>query len=154
MSISRQIFLTAVLLLLVGGGWALVQRPAFLFGDSAGQQADGAGPGGGPPAAGQARGGPPGAPGGGAPRGGGAPAPVVVAAVAIDDTGTDVRAIGTLAAARAVTVFPQVTGVVTEVAFKPGSPVKAGDVLIRLDDADQRSPSSGPGSRSILPTRP
>src|SRR6185295_13656502 len=69
---------------------------------------------------------------------GGAPVPVVTAPVEIDAGGDTIRAIGTLGAAQAVTIFPQVTGTVAEILFKAGQRVAAGDVLIRLDDADQK----------------
>lgn len=88
--------------------------------------------GGGPPgegrSGGQAR--------GGGPGGGGAP--VVTALVETDATGIEVRAVGTVAAARAVTLFPESSGVVTAVDFRPGTEVASGQPLIRLDDAEQQ----------------
>jgi RND family efflux transporter MFP subunit len=55
-----------------------------------------------------------------------------------DHSGLEVRAVGTVAAAQAVTLYPNATGVVAEVAFRPGTNVAAGQRLIRLDDADQQ----------------
>ena len=62
---------------------------------------------------------------------------VVTAPVEIDSTGTEIRAIGTAQAAKAVTLYPQVTGVVAKIAFTPGGAVAAGDPLLVLDSADQ-----------------
>lgn len=75
-------------------------------------------------------------------RGGGqgraaAAVPVVTAVAGSDDTGLEVRAVGTVAAARAVTIYPQATGVVTEVTFTPGTAVAEGAPLVHLDSADQ-----------------
>ena len=63
---------------------------------------------------------------------------MVATPVVIDESGQEVRAIGTLAAAQEVTVYPQVTGIVAEIAFTPGSEVAKGAELVRLDDADER----------------
>ena len=62
---------------------------------------------------------------------------VVTAPVETDQGGETIRAVGTAEAIRSVTVFPQVTGIVSEVAFTPGEPVEAGAVLVRLEDAEQ-----------------
>ena len=62
---------------------------------------------------------------------------VVTAEVGIDASGLEVRAIGTAQAVRAVTIFPEVTGVVEEVTFASGADIETGDVLIRLNAADQ-----------------
>ena len=62
---------------------------------------------------------------------------VITAEVGIDTSGLEVRAIGTAQAARAVTIFPEITGVVEEVTFASGARVETGDVLIRLNAADQ-----------------
>ncbi len=63
---------------------------------------------------------------------------MVAATVDTDNTSLEVHAIGTVAAARAVTLYPQVTGVVTEIDFAPGTKVEAGATLIKLDDGDQQ----------------
>jgi RND family efflux transporter MFP subunit len=70
--------------------------------------------------------------------GGGVPVRVVTSPVDLDNEGETVRAVGTLTAAQAVTLFPQVTGTVAEIKFAAGEKVAAGDELVRLDDADQR----------------
>jgi len=63
--------------------------------------------------------------------------PVVTARVGTDDAGAQLRAIGTLEAAKAVTLFPEVVGIVAEIGVKAGATVTQGDVIFRLDDADQ-----------------
>ena len=63
---------------------------------------------------------------------------VITGTVALDETGEVVTALGTAKAARSVTVVPQVTGIVEEVLFTPGEVVEAGDVLVCLDDDEQR----------------
>ncbi|HVZ15434.1 MAG TPA: efflux RND transporter periplasmic adaptor subunit [Bauldia sp.] len=65
-------------------------------------------------------------------------APVVTAKVTTDDTGLDVTTIGTVAAAQEVTLYPEVTGFVTEVDFKAGDTVQKGQTLVKLDDKSQQ----------------
>ncbi len=132
MSAIKQILLSLVVIAVAVGAWFAYDRGYFSGADETATVAarQGGGPGGG--------GGPPG--GGEAGRGGfgrGA-TPVVAAIVDTDNTSLEVHAIGTVAAARAVTIYPQVSGVVTAVAFQPGTHVSAGETLVRLDDADQQ----------------
>ena len=47
-------------------------------------------------------------------------------------------ALGTVKAARSVTLYPQVMGIVTEILFTPGRPVTAGAPLLRLEDDEQK----------------
>lgn len=47
------------------------------------------------------------------------------------------RAVGTGEAERSVQVYPDAAGIVTEVSVRPGTLVAAGDVLARLESADQ-----------------
>lgn len=126
MPLVRQILIAVVLVAVGLGAWYGFGR-ALLFG---GEQATVGGPAGG--GTGRPGGGPP---GGG--FGGRGATLVVTAPVTVDDVGLDVRAVGTATAARAVTVYPQVSGVVEEVLITPGSMVAAGDVLVRLADDDQ-----------------
>lgn len=65
------------------------------------------------------------------------PVPVVTAEVGEVMAGDTVRAIGTARAARSVTLYPLSQGIVTEIGFRPGEPVEAGAVIVRLDDAEQ-----------------
>ena len=140
MSATRQIALSVLLLVVVLGGWFAYDRGWFGAGEAPATSATvqlPAGSAGGEGAGQQAnrRSG-----GGGANTGGGrgGAVQVVTASVETDTSGLEVRAVGTVAASKAVTLFPEVTGIVTEVAFKPGGPVTAGQALLRLDDADQQ----------------
>ncbi len=77
---------------------------------------------------------------GGAPQAAtGAPArgPVTVEAkrVIVDTVIEDLQAVGTLRANEAVIVAPEIAGRVVQIAFKEGDAVKAGDVLVKLDDS-------------------
>jgi len=121
MAAVRQILLSLLLIAAVVGGWYWYRGGTLSLPESAANV--------------ESRGASRPAGGGGF---GGAPVPVVTAPVEIDDGGDTIRAIGTLGAAQAVTIFPQVTGTVAEILFKAGEQVAAGDVLIRLDDADQK----------------
>ena len=60
---------------------------------------------------------------------------VEVAAARQAKTASDIRAIGSLLSDEAVQIAPEIAGRVAEIAFKEGEPVKAGDVLVKLDDA-------------------
>lgn len=76
--------------------------------------------------------------GGGSGRGGwggrGGAASVVVSEVASGRLGDSVVSIGDGRALRAVTLRPEVSGVVREIAVSPGAQVKAGDLIVALDD--------------------
>ncbi|MGE5266081.1 MAG: efflux RND transporter periplasmic adaptor subunit [Deltaproteobacteria bacterium] len=50
-------------------------------------------------------------------------------------TSTDIRAIGSLQSDETVQLAPEIAGRVSEIDFVEGTSVKAGDVLVRLDDA-------------------
>ena len=63
--------------------------------------------------------------------------PVVTAMVGTDAVGPQIRAIGTVTAARAVTLYSEVTGIVRSVEVEQGARVGEGQVLVRLDDDDQ-----------------
>jgi RND family efflux transporter MFP subunit len=131
MSLLKQALLCLVIVALAAGGWYAYRNPATI--GLARQAADEAGPHG----------------EGGRPRRGGADripglmgqggaVNVITAAVEADERGETLTALGTAKAARSVTVFPQVTGVVTEIPFTPGAPVEAGAVLVHLDDDEQQ----------------
>jgi RND family efflux transporter MFP subunit len=148
MSVIKQILLSIVVLVIAGGGWYAWDRnlipflPRAAASGPAGQAGGGlvVGPGGqGGPGAfivGPGGFGFPGGPGGGANSR--APAPIVAAAVTLDDDGFEVKAIGTAAAAKAITIYPQVSGVLSEILFRPGQAVAAGQTLVKLADADQQ----------------
>ncbi len=62
-----------------------------------------------------------------------APVPVSVAVATREDVPIELRAIGTVEAYATIEVKPQVGGVITEVRFKEGSDVRAGDALFTID---------------------
>ena len=129
---ARQIAISVALLVLAAGGWFAYDRGWFA---PAQEAASASQPGQGGDAGGPARGG---GSGGGFGGGGAPPAPVVTASVEIDQTGMEVRAVGTVAAARAVTLYPDAAGVVAEVAFRSGTEVEEGQPLVRLGDSEQQ----------------
>jgi multidrug efflux system membrane fusion protein len=89
------------------------------------------------PTAGFAGGGPPGPGGGPGARGGGArglpQSAVGVAAATTRDMPVILEALGTVTPLITVTVRPQVSGVITQVFFTEGQPVKKGQVLVEID---------------------
>ncbi|MEO8667497.1 MAG: efflux RND transporter periplasmic adaptor subunit [Bauldia sp.] len=122
MTAARQIVLSLLVIALAGGGWWLYRSGSFAGAATVAATPDSS--------AGQGR-----RSGGGM---GAGPVRVVTAPVDINDDGDTVRAIGTLVAAQSVTLFPEVTGAVSEIAFKPGTRVDAGAAIIRLEKADQQ----------------
>lgn len=72
-------------------------------------------------------------------QGGRAPALVEATAVGYQDLETVVEAVGTTRARRAVEITPLAAGRVTEIAFRAGQSIGAGEVLLRLDDEIQRA---------------
>jgi len=77
-------------------------------------------------------GGPGGGPGGGGGRRGPA-STVAVATAAQADLPVIIEALGTVTPAATVTVRPQVSGVITQVMFKEGQMVRAGQPLVQID---------------------
>lgn len=69
---------------------------------------------------------------GGGPRGRVA-VPVSAAEAIVTDVPIVLDALGTVQAFNTITVVPQVTGRITEIAFTEGQDVRAGEVLVRLD---------------------
>lgn len=61
--------------------------------------------------------------------------PVEVAAARQTQVTTDIRSIGSLQSDESVQVASEVAGRIQEIRFKEGEHVKAGDVLVQLDDA-------------------
>lgn len=117
MSVLKQIVASLIIVLIAGAGWVAYARPALVFGEEA-AKAD--------------------APGESRRSRFDQAAPIVTASVEINDDGSEIFAIGTAAAAREVTLYPQVTGVVRAVLFEQGTEVADGAVLLRLDDDDQQ----------------
>lgn len=56
--------------------------------------------------------------------------------VGFDDWKPTLKAVGTLKALKGTDIAPQLSGVVANIPFQSDSDVKAGDLLIRLDDSD------------------
>jgi len=77
-------------------------------------------------------------PGHGAPgRSAAGPAPVVVTPVSMASNAAVIEAVGTGEAAKAVTLYPEAAGQVTEILFEAGEHVEKGDPLLRLDADDE-----------------
>lgn len=67
----------------------------------------------------------------------GRPTPVVEAVEAQKkDVNLEVSALGTLQADQAITVRPEITGIVTSIGFEDGERVEQGDLIVKLDDKD------------------
>ena len=64
--------------------------------------------------------------------------PVLVAAVRAIENRTLVRAVGTGEASQTVSIYPRTAGNIVEVGFAPGDRVEAGQMLIRLDDDEEK----------------
>jgi len=62
--------------------------------------------------------------------------PVETAVVATEDVPLTIDAVGTLEAAQAIDLKPKRAGHIRELAHAEGRPVRRGDVVVRLDDAD------------------
>jgi RND family efflux transporter MFP subunit len=125
MSLLKQLLVCSLLALVAaGGGWYVYQNPQMV--GVARETPAGEGQG-----------------GGRANRipglsGAGGAVNVVAAPVAVDQGGETVTALGTAEAARSVTLYPQVTGIVAEVLFSAGEEIEAGAVLVRLEDDEQQ----------------
>lgn len=80
-----------------------------------------------------------GGPGGGQGGGQGAPLPAITtAALAPTAVERTLEAVGSGRAAKSVTLVSEATGLVETVAIRSGEAVKAGDVILKLEDAEQR----------------
>ncbi len=73
--------------------------------------------------------------GAGSQRGGNRVIAVEVATAASARVSTDIRAIGSLQSDETVQLAPEIAGRVSSIDFEEGTRVKAGDVLVQLDDA-------------------
>ena len=67
------------------------------------------------------------------------PTAVSVAKAAAEAVPQSLEAIGTLTAVHQVSISPQVDGKVVALNFESGDTVKAGDVLVQLEDASERA---------------
>lgn len=128
MSPLKQVVASVALLAAAAAGWYVYQHPRAL--GLGGEVTSGAAPG--------QRGG-----GNGGNRipgllGSGNAVNVITGVVEKDVGGEHVLALGTARALRSVTLYPQVTGVVADLQFRPGQPVEAGAILLRLDDDQEQ----------------
>ncbi|SMH37910.1 efflux RND transporter periplasmic adaptor subunit [Azospirillum agricola] len=67
------------------------------------------------------------------------PTPVALAEATVQTVPKYLTAIGTVAAARQLTVAPEVAGRVVQIPFESGATVKAGDPLVQLNDATEQA---------------
>jgi membrane fusion protein (multidrug efflux system) len=67
--------------------------------------------------------------------GGGGNVPVETASAEKSVTTTDLRAIGSLQSDESVQIASEISGRIIELPLKEGEPVKAGDILVKLDEA-------------------
>jgi RND family efflux transporter MFP subunit len=129
-SVLKQILLSLVVLGAAYGGWYVYQNPQVVSfaRETPGDETEARrGPGGPPGRSGRIAG----------VRGPGGAINVVASTVEADQTRETLTALGSAKALRSVTIFPQVTGIVEEIAFTPGEAVSQGQVLVRLEDDEQ-----------------
>jgi RND family efflux transporter MFP subunit len=139
MTPRKQAILSLVLIVAVGGGWHLYRNPDQLGlaptpEEGTGQRQAGA------PGAGDRGGQGAGTRDNRIPGliGGGGAVNVVTAPVESDLAGRRVVALGTAKAAHSVVLYPEVSGMVADIMFKPGQEVAEGEALLRLDDDEQQ----------------
>jgi RND family efflux transporter MFP subunit len=124
MATSKQIILSIIIIIVAVGGWYAYRHQDDFFGmttASTDGRPDAGGSGSRRPSTGR----------------GGGDVPVVTAAAGVDTSGEQIRALGTLTAAEAITLYPEVTGTVSAIEVMPGAAVKEGQVLFRLNADDQ-----------------
>jgi membrane fusion protein (multidrug efflux system) len=63
------------------------------------------------------------------------PMPVEVAAANVEKIRDKLDVVGTIEAAEAVTIVSEIDGTVTSIPFQEGSPIRKGDLIVQLDDA-------------------
>lgn len=121
MTLKGQILLSVLVVIAAAGGWYFFVQKSEPTGGGAGTATVAAG--GTQP---QSRAGRP-----------GGNVTVVTQPVVFEAVTEDLHAVGTAAAVRAVTLFPQVSGIATEVAVRAGEEVEADAVLYRFEDQTQ-----------------
>lgn len=67
------------------------------------------------------------------------PPPVEVAKARASESSTQLESVGALASDESVSIAAEVAGRIADLSFKEGEPVKAGSVLVKLDDALARA---------------
>lgn len=86
-------------------------------------------------------------------KGGGAPLPVYIHQVVARTLDERITATGMLVADESVELVSELTGKAVEIAFAEGSRVKAGDLLLKLDDTDLKAELARAESRIGLARR-
>lgn len=124
MSLPKQILLCLVLLAIAAGGWYVYRSPDMIGLALESASEDGPAAGGGNRIPGL--------------LGAGGAVNVVTTPVVMNEGGETIIALGTAKAVRSVTLFPQVTGVVTEILFHAGERVEAGAILVRLEADEEQ----------------
>lgn len=74
-----------------------------------------------------------------APRSARPPTTVTTMVVEPEDAPVDLEAVGSVTAVRQVVITPEVGGLVTGIHFDSGDAVKAGELLVQLNDAPERA---------------
>lgn len=69
---------------------------------------------------------------------GGDAVPVIVEPIKMVQAVDTIQAVGTGRANRSITIYPEVSGIVSEIDFEAGQGVEKGDVLLELDNAQAR----------------
>ena len=64
---------------------------------------------------------------------------VEVATARLARTASDIRALGSTMSDESVLIAPEIAGRISEIVFEEGSPVKQGDIIVKLDDALTRA---------------
>lgn len=80
------------------------------------------------------------------------PPPATVSTVIVEPTSWSpgIEAIGTVSAAQGVDLTVETAGIVKEIGFKANQKVKAGDILVRLDDASQQADLAAAKAQAVL----
>lgn len=87
------------------------------------------------------------------PRGARPPVTVTTMIVKPEDAPVYLNAVGSVTAVRQVVVTPEVDGLVTGIKFESGDSVKAGDLLVQLNDAPERADRAAAQAKAELAAR-
>ncbi len=64
--------------------------------------------------------------------------PVIVKPVKLEKAVDKIQAIGNGLAKRSITLYPKVSGIISQIDFKAGQHVKIGELIVKLDDANEK----------------
>jgi multidrug efflux system membrane fusion protein len=87
------------------------------------------------------------------PRGARPPVTVTTMIVKPEDAPVYLNAVGSVTAVRQVVLTPEVDGLVTGIKFESGDSVKAGDLLVQLNDAPERADRAAAQAKAELAAR-